>query len=134
MVSKITTVVKRGQAFQLSKILRNFCNKNLYPNNYNEFVTAAFRLHQTVHTDITLLGDEFQSTTISIVGTVSTTSYGIIQIHQFALNNWLYYDQLSTLMISFLGEATYNARFGISSSLNHKLPLVKINQPPFNPF
>ncbi len=105
-------------------------NKNLYPNKYNEFATAAFRLHQTVHTDITLLDDEFESNTITIDG----NNFGIIQIHKMALNNWLYYDQLSTLMISFLGEATYNARFGISSSLNHKLPLVKINQPPFNPF
>ncbi len=105
-------------------------NKNLYPNNYNEFVTAAFRLHQTAHTDITLLDDGFQSTTITIDG----NSYDIIQIHRFALNNWLYYDQLSTLMIAFLGEATYNTRFGMSSSLNHLLPLVKINQSPLNPF
>ncbi len=28
-------------------------------NNYNEFISAAFRLHQTIHTDVQQLGDDY---------------------------------------------------------------------------
>jgi len=95
----------------------------IYPNNYNEFIAAGFRLHHTVHKDIVFLNSKFKQTNVEIAG----SSENDLDVHLMNLNNWLYYDKISTLMISFLGEGTYQSNFNMISGLNHKLPLNEDN-------
>jgi len=98
--------------FHLSPLRKGYSynyDEYLYPNNYNEFVTAGFRLHQTVHTLLTLLDSEFQNTQVNI----ADFSIPLINITQMASNNWLYYDQINNLLISFLDEATLTSQFSL---------------------
>jgi len=94
----------------------------LYPNNYNEFVTAGFRLHQTVQPVFRVLNDEFERISVDI----SDFPLMFLGITQMASNNWLYYDQINTLLISFLGEGTSTSQFGLSFEMNHLLQLVSL--------
>jgi len=95
----------------------------LYPNNYNEFVTAGFRLHHTVNDRIKFLDDKFERiTNVVIPGYIDG-----MPVIEMATNNWLYYDQASTLLISFLGEGTYTSQFSLSSGMNHRLKMVSLN-------
>jgi len=96
----------------------------LYPNNYNEFVTAGFRLHHTVHRDFKFLDSEFQETEVNIPG-IDEDADGF-EIFEMRSNNWLFFDQTSTLMISFLGESTYTAQFYMNSGMNHLLQMVSV--------
>jgi peroxidase len=98
----------------------------LYPNNYNEFVTAAFRLHSTVHTEIKFLDSEFEDESITIAGS-SITSADDIKVDKMFFNSWLYYSKINTLMFSFAGEGTYAAQFGLTASLNHFIPMSSDN-------
>jgi len=98
----------------------------LYPNNYNEFVTAGFRLHHTVNDRIKFLNDKFERITNVIIPGFTGAIDGMSVI-EMATNNWLYYDQASTLLISFLGEGTYSSQFSLSSGMNHRLKMVSLN-------
>ncbi len=87
-------------------------NEYLYPNIYNEFVAAAFRLHHTVHTGIHFLNNQFEEIQIEIPG---LNYIRAIELYDLRLNNWMYYDQITALMITFLGRSTYQADFGFLS-------------------
>ncbi len=88
----------------------------LYPNNYNEFVTAGFRLHHTVHDKIRFLDPGFVPSDVTIP---SLDPISMVGIEEMASNNWLYYDQINTLLISFLGEGTLTAQFSLVNGMNH---------------
>ncbi len=96
-------------------------NEYLYPNIYNEFVAAAFRLHHTVHTGIHFLNNKFEEVQIEIPG---LNYIRAIELDDLRLNNWVYYDQITTLMSTFLGRSTYQANFSLLSGMNHKISLV----------
>lgn len=98
----------------------------LYPNNYNEFIAAGFRLHHTLHTEIIFLDKNFTIDAITVLG----EDIEELRLHEMSFNSWLYYDQINTLMFTFVGEATYRAQFGMIASINHLMPLNADNDDP----
>jgi hypothetical protein len=90
----------------------------IYPNNYNEFISAAFRLHQTIHTDVQQLDDEY----------IEPDPTKRIVISDFRLNQFDYYERINDLFIWATGFGTYISNFQVTAALNHMLPLVSISE------
>lgn len=89
----------------------------LYPNNYNEFVTAGFRLHQTIHTDVQQLSHDY----------TEADPTNRLVISSFRMNQFDYYERISDLFVWALGFGTYVSNFQVTAGINHMLPLVPDN-------
>jgi peroxidase len=88
----------------------------LYPNNFNEFATAAFRLHQTVPRDYKKADENLNE--------ILPVNPEKGKLDELFKTQYQYYYNLQELIQGAVLKSTYTSDFSASSCINHFLNLL----------